>query len=309
MKKNKNKIIIDILSIILIILVGCLGVVFSILYIQTFTQGVIKQYSTLINSFSIGIISILTILSIVLLKTKHKIICKILIITIVLISISTILLYLLKISGFLDKIDSVEDFRTFISNYGSLAILMFILIQFLQVVVLPIPSFITVGAGVLLFGALKGAIYSCIGIILGSIVAFFIGKIFGIKVAKWLVGEENLQKGFNIIKGKDKVILTFMFLFPFFPDDILCFVAGITTISPLFFIIMIFITRIISIFCSSFSINNSFIPYNTWWGILLWVLFFALTIFLSLLIYKKGDKIEAIFNKRKNNRENQTKRK
>lgn len=309
MRKTKSKILIDILSILLIVLIGSVGVIFSILYIETFTKGVVKQYSALITSFSVGIITILTIFSIVLLKSKHKIICKILIVSIILISITLLSLYCLKVSGFLDKVDSVDDFRNFISSYGSFAVLMFILIQFLQVVVLPIPSFITVGAGVLLFGALKGAIYSCIGIILGSIVAFYIGKLFGIKVAKWLVGEENLEKGFKIIKGKDKVILTFMFLFPFFPDDILCFVAGITTISPLFFIIMIFITRIISIFCSSFSINNSIIPYNTWWGITLWILFFALTILLSIFIYKKGDKIEAIFKKRRKVSKNQTKRK
>ena len=36
--------------------------------------------------------------------------------------------------------------------YDLTAVILFILIQFLQVVVLPIPAFITVGAGVLLFG-------------------------------------------------------------------------------------------------------------------------------------------------------------
>ena len=178
----------------------------------------------------------------------------------------------------------------------------FILIQFLQVVVLPIPAFITVGAGVLLFGPLKGAIFSCIGIILGSIVAFFIGRIFGFKVAKWLVGEDSLNKGLNIIKGKDKIILTFMFLFPFFPDDILCFVAGITTLSPSFFIIMIIITRIISVFASSFSMNNNIIPYDTWWGILLWVIFILFTLLSMVLICKKGNKIQEFFTRKKSKR-------
>ena len=118
-------------------------------------------------------------------------------------------------------------------------------------VFLPIPAFITAGAGVLLFGPFLGAVYSYIGITLGSFVAYFIGKIFGVKVANWLVGENNLKKGLNTIKGKDKVVLTFMFLFPFFPDDVLCFVAGITTIKPLFFIVMILITRLVSIFATS----------------------------------------------------------
>jgi len=209
-------------------------------------------------------------------------------------------LYFLKISGFLNKVDSIKKFREYIDSYGNYAVFFFILMQFLQVVVLPIPAFITVGAGVLLFGPLKGSILSCIGIILGSIVAFLIGRIFGFKVAKWLVGEENLKKGLKTIKGKDRVILTFMFLFPFFPDDILCFVAGITTMSTTFFIIMIIITRIVSIFASSYSMNNSIIPYDTWWGILIWIIFISLTLVLMILLYKKGDKIESYFKNRKN---------
>lgn len=151
----------------------------------------------------------------------------------------------------------------------------------------------------MLFGPLKGSFLSCIGIIAGSIVSFFIGRIFGYKVVKWLVGKESLDKGLKTIKGKDKVILTFMFLFPFFPDDVLCFVAGITTVSPTFFIVMIFITRIISVFASSYSMNNSIIPYDTWWGILLWIIFFAFTVVVAYFICKKGDVIERFFNSKR----------
>ena len=96
------------------------------------------------------------------------------------------------------------------------------------------------------------------------------------------------------------IMIIFMLIFPFFPDDILCFVAGLTSISPLFFIIMIFITRIISVFATCFSMNNDIIPYNTWWGICLWLLFFAITVFLTIEIYKNGDKIEKLFIKQKN---------
>ena len=211
----------------------------------------------------------------------------------------------LKITGFLDRIDSVEDFRQYISSFGNLAVIIFVVLQFMQVVVLPIPAFITVGAGVLLFGPLRGGFLSCIGIISGSIVAYYIGRIFGYKVVKWLVGEQSLNKGLKMVAGKDKLILTLAFLFPFFPDDMLCFVAGITTISPLFFIVMIFVTRIISVFASSFSMNNNIIPYDTWWGILLWILFFVLTIFIFYIVWKKGDVIEKkIFGKKENEERN-----
>ena len=62
---------------------------------------------------------------------------------------------------------------------------------------------------------------------------------------------------------------------------------------------MIVITRIISVFASSYSMNNSIIPYDTWWGLILWAIFIALTIVAMIIIYKKGDKIEKIFQKKK----------
>ena len=300
MSKKTNLLVIkEILAIILISMLGILSIVFSVLYINTFDSGFFNNYSTLIITVTTAIISVLTVLCITFLSKSNKIIYKLFFLTIITITIVLILLYTLKTSGFLSKFDSVEKFRNYINSFGSLAVVLFIIIQFLQVVVLPIPSFITVGAGVLLFGAFKGALFSVIGIILGSLVAFFLGRIFGVKVVKWLVGENALRKGLNVIKGKDKIVLTFMFLFPFFPDDVLCFVSGITTMSPCFFIIMIFITRIITVFISSYSMNNNIIPYDTWWGILLWIIFFMLTTVLTICVYKYGEKIEDVFKRKK----------
>ncbi len=285
----------------LISLLGILAIVFAVLYIETFNDGFFKEYSTIVTAVSVSIITIITVLTITFLRCSKKIIYKLFFLLIITLSIILASMYLLKSTGFLERVDSVEDFREYISSFGNYAVVLFIIIQFLQVVVLPIPSFITVGAGVLLFGALKGSIFSCIGIIIGSITAFVLGRFFGFKLAKWLVGEKNLKKGIESIKGKDKLILTFMFLFPFFPDDVLCFVAGITSISSAYFIIMIIIVRIITVFVSSYSMNNSIIPYDTWWGILLWLVFFALTIVATIIIYKYGEKIEKlIFKKREN---------
>ena len=294
-KNNKISLIKQVLYSIFIGLIGCLGVIFTVLYVNTFNDGFWFNYSEIIVAICVSFISVLTVLSITFLKHKKVLIYKLFFLIVVCICVVIFLLYLLKITGFLNRFNTVEKFRNYIQSFGNYAVILFVLIQFLQVVVLPIPAFITVGAGVLLFGPFRGGLYSSIGIIFGSIVAFYIGRIFGFKVAKWLVGQDNLKKGLKAIKGKDRLILTFMFLFPFFPDDILCFVAGITTISPLFFIIMIIVTRLISVFASSYSMNNSIIPYNTWWGVAIWISFFLFTFFVMILIYKKGDKIEKRF--------------
>ena len=294
MYKIKNtKLLKEIFYIILIALVGCAGIVFSVLYIDTFNDGFWFEYSSVITAVAVSIITVLTVLAITFFSRSKEFVYKLCFLSVIFLSLITFSLYLIKITGLLDKVDSIEDFREYVASFGAHAVLLFMLIQFLQVVVLPIPSFVTVGAGVLLFGPFLGAIYSCAGIIVGSIIAFLIGRIFGVKVVKWLVGEQMLEKWLEKIKGKDKIVLTFMFLFPFFPDDVLCFVCGITSMSTAFFTIMIIIVRLITVFVSSYSINNSIIPYNTWWGILLWVIFFVLTICLSLLVYKNGELIES----------------
>ena len=302
MKKDKIEILKTVLSCSVIVVLGAAAIVFGLLYMNLTNISFLERHTSLIETLFIIIIGLITIISVVCQLSDKKFVYRL---TLILMTAALAVLYVMQITGLWDKIDSVEDLRNYVSGFGGYAVFIFIAIQFLQVVVLPIPGFITVSVGVLLFGAFRGSVYSVIGIVSASIVAFFIGRVFGYKVAGWLVGKENLDKGLELVKGKDKVILTFMFLFPFFPDDVLCFVAGLSSMSVPYYIVMITITRIINIVVSAYSVNGSIIPYNTWWGILLWIAVFILVAALCYAIYKHGDKIENFFkskfSKRKNN--------
>lgn len=305
MKKDKIEILKTVLSCSVIVVLGAAAIVFGLLYMNLTNISFLERYKRLVETLFIIIIGLVTIISVVCQLSDKKFVYRLTFLTLILMTAALAVLYVMQITGLWDKIDSVEDLRNYVSGFGGYAVFIFIAIQFLQVVVLPIPGFITVSVGVLLFGAFRGSVYSVIGIVSASIVAFFIGRVFGYKVAGWLVGKENLDKGLELVKGKDKVILTFMFLFPFFPDDVLCFVAGLSSMSVPYYIVMITITRIINIVVSAYSVNGSIIPYNTWWGILLWIAVFILVAALCYAIYKHGDKIENFFkskfSKRKDN--------
>lgn len=305
MKKDKIEILKTVLSCSVIVVLGAAAIVFGLLYMNLTNISFLERHKRLVETLFIIIIGLVTIISVVCQLSDKKFVYRLTFLTLILMTAALAVLYVMQITGLWDKIDSVEDLRNYVSGFGGYAVFIFIAIQFLQVVVLPIPGFITVSVGVLLFGAFRGSVYSVIGIVSASIVAFFIGRVFGYKVAGWLVGKENLDKGLELVKGKDKVILTFMFLFPFFPDDVLCFVAGLSSMSVPYYIVMITITRIINIVVSAYSVNGSIIPYNTWWGILLWMAVFILVAALCYVIYKHGDKIENFFkskfSKRKNN--------
>ena len=166
----------------------------------------------------------------------------------------------------------------------------------MQVVVLPIPSVVSTAAGVALFGPFYTTLYSLIGILLGSLTAFIIGRKLGHKAVVWMVGEESLQKWQKKLKGKDNFILTLMFLLPLFPDDILCFIAGLSSMSFLYFIVMVFVCRVLAVSATCYSVD--LIPFNTWWGLCVWGVLFVAVVTAFIVIYKNLDKIQAALGKR-----------
>ena len=214
-------------------------------------------------------------------------------------------LFVISATGIISKLTSIVALRDYIASFGATAVLIFILFQFLQVVILPIPGSVSVGVGVALFGPLRSSIFSFIGIVVGSIVAFAIGRVVGYKAVCWIVGKDDLDKWLEKIKGKDYLLLSIMFLLPLFPDDILCFVAGLSSMSWAYFVIMIVITRAISVVTTSYSLQ--LIPFNTWWGILIWIILAALVVASFYLVCKYSDKIDAFIKskfklKRKKNK-------
>ena len=201
-----------------------------------------------------------------------------------------LLVYLLQKTGFFLVLRDEELFKEYLQKAGVWMPLLYVLLQFLQVVVLPIPSIVSTIAGIALFGAFKTLIYSFIGIVLGSLLAFWIGRKLGNKAVSWMVGKNTLKKWQKKLKGKDNLFLSLMFLLPLFPDDILCFLAGLSTMSWGYFTGIIILSRILALSATCFSVD--FIPFNTWWGIILWCVFAVFLTLAIVCIYKNMDKIQ-----------------
>lgn len=197
-----------------------------------------------------------------------------------------------------------ENFKEYLLSKGSGATILFIFMQFLQTTILPIPSFILTGAGTLMYsqaygdvlGPIINSAYSLIGILIGSYITFWIARKYGVKLVVWIVGKESLKKTLTLLKGRDILLLTLMFLLPFFPDDILCFVAGLSSMSTLYYFVVITVSRILVVFGSSYLIN--LIPFTTWWGLMIWGIFVAIVIVLFYLSIRYGDKMLDFINRK-----------
>ena len=272
-----------------------LTIIFTVLCMKNFKTGFLFEHAAVITSVAVSVEAICVVVAAVCLFKRFETVFKLFLTAFVIAAILLLALYVMQVTGLLDKIESIESLRTIIDSTGVWAPLVFILLQAMQVFLLPLPGVLTVGVGVALFGELETCLYSYIGILIGSVIAFWIGRVIGYRAAAWLVGKDSLDKWLEKVKGKDRTILTAMFILPLFPDDILCFVTGLSTMSWRYFIVMQLIARAISVVATSYSVGGSIIPYTTWWGILLWILIGAAIIALFIVLYKKGDKIEKWF--------------
>ena len=287
---NRSAILKHIINILAVVLTGAIAFLFISYGLLYKNIDFIAEHFTVLLTIS-GVICALLVVCGVLCYTFNKIsFYRLTICALIFIDICSAVFFALCASNLLGKINSVDALREYISGTGIWAAAIYILFCFLQVVLLPVPGSVAVAVGTAMFGPLKCSIFSFIGIVAGSVVAFAIGRLIGYKAVCWIVGKESLDKWLNKLKGKDYLILSLMFLLPLFPDDILCFVAGMSSMTWGYFIIMIIVTRAISVFSSAYSFE--LIPFTTWWGILIWILIAALVVLSFYLVCKYYEKID-----------------
>ena len=264
-----------------------------------------NQYVGIALWCSIGVIAIIFLISI--LKSIQSL-YKLGILIVYFASIVIIFAIIIFSTGFLDILLNAEDgeqlYHALEARFGNNLYLALIIIQFLQVTFIPIASSIVTAAGFYLCGQNIGLtiLFCCIGLWLGSLFAFFLGRVFGVRLVKWVAGEKMLIKYNKFLKGKDKVMLGYMFMFPIYPDDVLCLIAGLTTMSYREFIFLQLLSRPINVASTvlllAFGTNlTTLFPLDTWWGITVWVLAIAIFVVTFILVWKKADKLEVVMNK------------
>ncbi len=197
-------------------------------------------------------------------------------------------------TGAMNMLKDADNISDLMQKTGIWGPLIYILIQFLQVTFIPIPSAITTTAGVVAFNNLPLVfVCSLVGMLAGSMFAFFLGRVFGVKLLIWMVGPKAYNKYQKMLKGRDKLMLFMMFLLPVFPDDLLCIFAGVTTMSYTTFFIMQIVARPLTIIGQAGMVDiMTKIPLTEWWGILLWVTLGIAILAIFICLWKYSDKLE-----------------
>ena len=116
----------------------------------------------------------------------------------------------------------------FVMGFGPWAPLAAILLHVAQVLLAPIPGQVIDAVNGYLFGVVWGTVYSLIGVIAGSSLAMALARRFGRPWAERLIKKETLERLDRYSRQRGALFLFLVLLFPFLPDDVACFLAGLT---------------------------------------------------------------------------------
>ena len=113
-------------------------------------------------------------------------------------------------------------------QWGILAPVIFIALQALQVIIAPIPGDVTGILGGYLFGEWLGFIYSTLGLTVGSVAAFGVGRWLGVHYVRTLVSQETWGKMGFIVEAEGAILCFVIYLIPGLPKDLVCYLFGIS---------------------------------------------------------------------------------
>ncbi|EOF60439.1 hypothetical protein SE1_00406 [Enterococcus hirae EnGen0127] len=161
-------------------------------------------------------------------------------------------IYFINLGVFKD----LNSLRGLVGDSIILGPIIFILIQILQVVIPIIPGGISTAAGVLIFGPYVGFIYNYVGICIGSIIIFLLGRRYGKPFILSMVSDKTYNKYVGWLDNQnrfEKLFALAIFL-PVAPDDALCLMAGLTNISVKKYTWIILLAKPLSIFLYSMAL-------------------------------------------------------
>ena len=190
-------------------------------------------------------------------------------------------------TGFFQAAGSPERLGEYIARSAPWSHLTYFMVQLLSVVIAPIPSNITAAAGAYLFGLWPSFLLTWGAVTAGSVIVFALARLLGKQFVSRFVNEKLSERYLDLIRRKRDTFLALAFLFPFFPDDLLCILAGLTDISFKRFFLLTMLCRPWGLLVAC-AVGSSTLYVSLWGMALLGVA--GVAVFLLAMRY--GDRLE-----------------
>ncbi len=154
-------------------------------------------------------------------------------------------------------VDAARDpdrFREFLGSGGIKSYLIFLGVQFIQIIFAFIPGeFIEVGAGYV-YGGFLGTVLCLLGVTLATLVIFGLTRLLGRKFTSVTIDSRDFKK-LKFLNDEKKVtrLLAILYFIPGTPKDLLTYFAGVTKIKFGVFMLISIFCRIPSILTSTLA--------------------------------------------------------
>jgi uncharacterized membrane protein YdjX (TVP38/TMEM64 family) len=124
-----------------------------------------------------------------------------------------------------------QRIQAWVAGFGPWGPLISTALNVVQVLLAPIPGqFVGLMNGYL-YGVWLGTLYSMAGLALGTALAMTLGRWFGRPLVERLANRETLARWDGLASRQGPLFFFLVFLFPFVPDDIACFLIGLSPLS------------------------------------------------------------------------------
>lgn len=182
-----------------------------------------------------------------------------------------------------------DRIKELIEKAGIFGPIIFVILQIAQVVLAPIPGNVVGAVGGVIFGW-WGLLLTIIGSAIGMAIVVAISRKFGRPFVEKFFSKEQIKKFDFLLEEKGgKLALFLIFLFPFFPDDLIGYLSGLTRIKFRDIIIISAVGRLPMHILTNFFGAQIF--EGNWWIVLIMLVVVGI---LSVILYIKRDLLYAI---------------
>lgn len=139
-----------------------------------------------------------------------------------------------------------------VRSWGVFAPLLYIILQVVQTVVAPIPGQVVGSVGGFLFGV-WGILWTSIGTLIGCYIVFRLARRFGRPLLEKIFKKSAIEQFDFVLSSKGtSLILLAIFLLPGFPDDMVCYLAGMTKLPIRRLMLLLILGRMPTIILTNF---------------------------------------------------------
>lgn len=175
-----------------------------------------------------------------------------------------------------------------VNQWGAWKPLAIIILQMAQVLLAPIPGQIVGLVSGYFFGVAWGTVYSMAGTVMGSVIAFVLARAFGRPLVERLIPQPTLRRLDEGAQRRGLFFFLLVFLIPFLPDDLACFVAGLSSIPIPALVLTAIAGRLPGILVSSWLGANA-----AHFSTMQWAFLITISALLALLFLLYSEQLQA----------------